>query len=199
MESIKAISPYPSPSPAASPRARIDYTIAGDVPLIKQPDKMSCWATAATILASWKDKKHYQIEEVMERAGPQYLEIFLAGQGLDASEKTSFLRAMGLRSEAPQSFTIEGWLSLLKIHGPVWVTTQLRREKPEEEKFSVHARILVGLYEEPQANELYARVVDPESGKQYDEKFSDFFRRYENIAREDLEMGTDFQPQVIHF
>jgi hypothetical protein len=79
------------------------------------------------------------------------------------------------------------------------VTTQLRRDKPEEEKFSVHARILIGMYEEAQGDTLYLKVIDPESGKQYDEKFADFFRRYENVAREDLEMGTDFQPQVIHY
>lgn len=151
------------------------------------------------MLASWKDGKQYQIQEVLKRAGPHYLEVFHAEQGLDASDKVRFLRAMGLRSEAPQSFTVEGWLSLLKNKGPLWVTTQLRRDKREEEKFSIHARILIGLYEEPGEDGLYARVIDPENGQQYNEKFVDFFRRYENVAREDLEMGTDFQPQVIHY
>jgi hypothetical protein len=189
----------PNPSPSVLSHVKIDYTIAGHIPLIKQPDKMSCWATVATMLASWRDRKQYQIKEVIERAGPQYLQIFVTEHGLDASEKSAFLRAMGLRSEAPQSFTTEGWLSLLKTHGPLWVTTQLRRDKPEEEKFSVHARVLIGMYEEAQGDELYLRVIDPESGKQYDEKLTDFLRRYENVAREDLEMDTDFQPQVIHF
>lgn len=186
-------------TPSPSPRVRIDYTIAGRVPILKQPDEMSCWATVATMLVSWRDNKQYQIEEVIDRAGPQYLQVFLSGQGLDPSKKSGFLSAIGLKSEAPQSFTVEGWLSLLKNHGPLWVTTQLRRDKPEEEKFSVHARILIGLYEDAQSYELYAKVIDPESGKQYDEKFTDFVRRYENVAREDLEMETDFQPQVIHF
>jgi hypothetical protein len=188
-----------NPSRTASSGSRIDFTVAGRLPLIKQPDKMSCWATVATMMASWRDKKQYQIEEVIERAGPQYLQIFITERGLDASEKVPFLRAMGLRSEAPQSFTVEGWLSLLQNYGPLWVTTQLRRENPEEEKFSVHATILIGMYEETKGNELYTRIIDPETGKQYNEKFIDFVRRYENIAREDIEMGTDFQPQVIHF
>src|SRR2546423_4886769 len=178
---------------------KINYTIPGKMQVLKQPNQMACWATVATMLASWKEGKPLEIEEVLKRADSKYLGYFQAGKGLEAKEKNVFLKAMGLRAEQPQNFTPKGWLDLLQSYGPLWVTSQLRRNKMEEERFSVHARILIGMYDDLQGSELYLRVVDPEAGKQYDEKFEDFFRRYENIARENLETDTEFQPQVIHF
>ena len=198
-QSPQAVSLVSGRLPQASPsqRAKINYTVPGAIPVMKQPNGMACWATAAAMLVSWRDKKTYEIEEVLQRAGKKYLDLFRAKQGLDAADKKPFLQAIGLRSENPQSFSERGWLSLLEEHGPLWVTTQLKRTQQEKEKFSVHARIMYGMYEDD--SNLYVKIIDPETGSQYDELLIDFVRRYENIAREDLDMNTEFQPQVIHF
>lgn len=119
--------------------------------------------------------------------------------GTRCREEAPFLKALGLRSEAPQTFTPKGWLSLLETYGPLWVTTQLKRERQSDEKFSVHARVVVGMYQRDEGGDFFFRVIDPEAGTRHDESLDDFIRRYENIAREDLTMGTEFQPQVIHF
>ena len=185
-----------NPPPAL---VKMDYTIPGRVPIIKQPNKMACWAAVATMLLSWRDSRQYEIEEALQKAGPGYVQTFRSRRGLDAEDKTPFLKALSLRAEAPQSFTPKGWLSLLESHGPLWTTTQVKRERESEEKFSVHARIIIGIYEGGEAGDIFFRIIDPESGTQYDESFIDFLRRYENIARDDLTMGTEFQPQVIHF
>src|SRR3954449_12424834 len=87
----------------------IDYAVPGVVPKLQQPSDNTCWATAATMLLSWKDQKSYPIKTSAEKAGAQYAKMFDDDQGLDRAKKPAFLRALGLKTEAPQNYTVEGW------------------------------------------------------------------------------------------
>src|SRR5690242_8255703 len=69
----------------------IDYAVPGTIVTLAQPSSNTCWATAATILVSWKEMRSIEISEVMERAGAMYRTKFDNNRGLSGSEKSAFL------------------------------------------------------------------------------------------------------------
>ena len=172
----------------------VDYTIFGNLPKLKQPTDNTCWATAATIMTSWKDKKNYSINELMGKAGKDFQDKFTADQGLGGDEKVFFLQALNLKAEAPQNYNVQGWLSLLKKYGPLWITTN----EGSDEDFAIHARILKGLSGDGSNDATFFTFVDPADGQEHSESFSTFIKKFEDIAKEDSK-SRDFRPQVVHY
>jgi hypothetical protein len=187
-------------SESRAPAPAIDFKVAGKVPAIKQPESMACWATAATIMISWKERKEYEIEEVVARAGKKYLAFYEANTGIDGEDKAEFLSALNLRAEAPQTFTVKGWLWLLQNYGPLWVTS----EDKQGSKFSVHARIVIAISGDGSIENTYLTIIDPQDGSEYRENIDEFTRKYENVGRTDLDIRKidpqkDLRPQMVHF
>lgn len=179
-----------SGQPADTP---VNFTVSGSVPKLKQPTSMTCWATAATIMRSWKDNVPYKIPDVMAKAGADYEQKFKNDQGMLGAEKSLFLQALVLKSEPPQSYTIAGWLALLKAHGPLWVTTD---EDPSK-RFSIHARILKGIQGDGSPDLTFMTLIDPATGTQTSESVAVFTKKFEDVAKAD--QATDLRPQVVHY
>lgn len=171
----------------------IEYTVPGIVEAIQQPSGMTCWATAATMMQSWRNDASYTIEAVMDSAGPAYRAKFDADDGLGAGEKPMFLRRLGLRSEVPMSYTIQGWERLLRQYGALWVTTA------EGANFSIHARIIAGIRGDETADGTTFSIVDPADGQRHTETITDFVRKFEDVARQDLGHRGELRPQVVHY
>jgi hypothetical protein len=162
------------------------YEVQGDIPVIRQPNGMACWATVGTMLMSWRDQQSYSIETAMEMAGEKYSEMFNNSQGLPADQHEDFASASGMTIEYPQCYTAEGIYDLLLDHGPVIVITD---EDPSE-YFAIHARIIKGIDGDSTNPDLM--IIDPGSGSEYTEKFEDFASKFEAV---------DGAPriQVMHF
>lgn len=165
----------------------------GFVPELKQPTSYSCWATVTTMLVSWRDKQSRSIKDVMASIGDEWLELFNASKkkGLPFNKHEQFLAAAGLVAETPQSFTVEGWENLLRIYGPLWVSSD--EQLGYGTRF--HARLVVGIHGDgtPEGTDL--TIIDPGSGKRFKEKFSHFVKKYEELVHE---TGLT-PPQIIHF
>lgn len=134
-----------------------NYDVPGEVQWLAQTTN-TCWAASATMMISWRDHKKYSITEVMDKAGPRWREKFDKNETLNGgAEKLDFLASLRLHGEAePVNYPIEGLLSLLQCHGPIWVTFS------GNEKNSTHARVVTG---------LRGRVdTKPNSSYSYDEK-----------------------------
>lgn len=170
-------------------------SVQGLVPPIRQPSGMTCWATVSTRMVSWQESVSLPIEEVMDRAGSEYRAKFDADQGLPGNEKNQFLAALGLRAEPPMSYSVDGLRSLLAGHGPLWVTTD---EDPSED-FAIHARIITGMSGNGNPDDTSLRIVDPATGSEGVESFSEFMRKFEDVAIGDMADGGDFRVQVVHF
>lgn len=167
-----------------------DYTVPGLVPIIAQPSNMTCWATVATMMMSWRDNMSYSIETAMDDAGAAYRAKFDNDQGLLGSEKPMFLAAMGLKGEAPMSYTVSGILTLLEMYGPLWATT----DEDQTETFAIHARIITGMFGDGTIDGTSLRINDPDGGRQYIESFRTFANKFEEVA------GTgDLRVQIVHF
>lgn len=174
--------------------APVSYRVSGIVPPLRQPTGMTCWATVTTMMASWRQNQSMTIATAIGSIGSQYLAKFQANQGLGHDEKAPFLVAAGLVAEPPMSYSIEGWLQLLRTYGPLWVTTD---EDPSA-KFAIHARIMVGIEGDGTPQGTSFRIVDPATGTEYSEDVPTFVRKFEEEA---LRSGSNdpLRIQVVHW
>ncbi len=155
-----------------------NYTVPGIVPIIAQPSSMTCWATVATMMISWKDKKSYTIEAAMDKAGAKYRAMFDANQGLPAEEHGDFAKACKMTGEPPMCYTVNGMRELLELHGPLIVIAD---EAPGD-LWAIHARVVRGIYGDGTVDGTSLRINDPAGGHQYTESFRAFSKKYEEVA-----------------
>ena len=167
-----------------------DYKVPGIVPAIAQPSSMTCWATVATMMVSWRDKASYRIQDVMDIAGQTYRNKFDNNQGLAGSEKDAFLASLGMIGEPPMSYTVDGLKALLETYGPLWVTT----DEQSGAGFSIHARIITGMFGNGTVDGTLLRVNDPAGGRKYTETFRTFLQKFEEVAA-----AGALRVQVVHF
>lgn len=173
--------------------APVNENVTGTVPPLKQPKTNACWATVATMMHSWKKNQSVTIETALSEFGATYLAIYNNDTGLAAADKPGFLAAAGFKAEAPQNYTTQGWASLIKRYGPLWVTTA------EGAKFSIHARVMTAIFGDGTAGGTTVVIVDPADGQVHTEKLSVFDQKFEQVAKQDLGNGGDLRPQVVHY
>src|SRR6266704_4526648 len=99
-----------------------NYAVPGTVPVLAQPTNETCWATAATMLFSWRDNQSYTFEHAMDMISPYYRARLDNNKPLLDGEEADFLAVSGLIGEPPANYTIDGILRLLQNYGPLWVT-----------------------------------------------------------------------------
>jgi hypothetical protein len=178
-------------------KKRIDLQIEGRLLPLKQPENSNlCWAFVATILFNWKKNRSASVEEVMTVAGQEFLDLFTSNQGLKGQDKSRFLQALGLVSEPPMSFSVQGFEQLLQAHGPLWITTD---EDPSE-NFSVHARVLIGLRGDGTPENTTAIFLDTDPrAEDRPESVADLQAKMTELAIGDSSGGGAFRAQVVHF
>jgi hypothetical protein len=178
----------------------MSYRVPGIVVPVRQPSSMTCWATVTTMMLSWREQASLTIERALDRIGQVYVDKFHNNQGLAADEKGPFLAAVGLQAEPAQSYSLEGWLQLLKTYGPLWVTTD---ESQTDGRFAIHARILVGMSGDGTPNGTQLVIVDPAIGAEIIEDFSTFITKFEREIYEIIKRNPkDTSPlriQVVHW
>lgn len=131
---------------------------------IKQDKTMACWAAVATMMLSWKKQKQYaSIEEALQQeAGEEYVKIYQGNEGLKSKDKPALLAKLGINAQfIPVKFSVEEYVQFLKVHGPVWITTDADHD-PVNGQFSPHARLLVGIEGSPIPTNLLFLDPNPE-------------------------------------
>jgi peptidoglycan hydrolase-like protein with peptidoglycan-binding domain len=162
------------------------YVVPEEIPVIAQPTELTCWAAVLTMMKSWYDGLDYSIESCLDTIGYKYQQKFQNNQPLYGNERQQFLQDTGLRTDAPQNYTPEAILRLLESCGPIWVTTQENRpEEIPDKPFSLHARIVYGLYGDGTLSGTTVRIIDPIGGITYHENFERFMTNREDVARLD--------------
>ena len=175
----------------------VDYQVPDPIPVIEQPTSLTCWAAAAAMMQSWKDKTSYPIKAALDKSGDAAWSVkFAANQPMRGNEKPSFLQALKLRSEPPVNYSAEGLQAMLKNHGPLWVTVSTM---DPDDKFSTHARILYGITGDGTADGTFLQIIDPDGGRRYSEALGTFTRKFEEIARVANGDNGELRPQIVHF
>jgi len=181
--------------------AQVNFSVPGTVPNLQQPTRNTCWATAATILVSWKTNSSLSIQTVMQRADTNsssafgFANKFSNDQGLSGSLKPDFLKALGLKAEPPMNPTIAGWQNLLRNNGPLWVTTN----EGTRQNFAIHARIMTAIAGDGSADGTFVTFIDPADGQVHSESMTTFVNKLEQVAQADLGNGAELRPQIVHF
>jgi len=109
-----------SPAPKAAWRGRarpfdaISYRVPGLIPPLRQPTLNTCWATATTMLVSWKEQKSFDIRDVISRYGEPYLGYIGSDTALPATQNADFFGRIGMILEPPMNFSIDGWVQMLR-------------------------------------------------------------------------------------
>jgi N-acetylmuramoyl-L-alanine amidase len=135
-----------SASISASSRESID--IWHEVPLVPQLTGMSCWAAAAAMIVGWRDCIDIDPEEVARGTGRW--EAYR--DGLEPEDVDALAGAWGLRSEEPQSYTVDELRRLLERFGPLWVG---------ESSGGLHVVVVSGVYGDGTPGGTFVRVLDP--------------------------------------
>lgn len=172
--------------------ATTSYRVPGIVPPIRQPTSNSCWATSTAIMVGWRDGQSVPIETVMSNLGQVWLDRFNANQPLWETDKAAFLAASGLQAEPPMSYSIDGWVQLLRVYGPLFVTTSEIAGHP----MWMHVRVMVGITTDGSVEGTTLQIVDPGPGSEYSEKLTDFQRKFE---AEPSVPNSPLVLQVVHW
>jgi len=145
---------------------------------LKQPKSMDCWATALTILYSWKNNDNtIKIEDVVRKYGNNYVILFQTNAGIRPAEEKELYRMAKLTVIQGANPTIATWYNLLKNHGPLSITVDA-----DPPYGTIHALVVNGIKGDGSAEKTFIDYVDPADGKQYNLKFSDFIKLYEGAA-----------------
>ena len=190
-----AAAPVPTPAPAAESLAArafdaIDYDVPGTVPVVNQPTPVTCWAASGTSLLSWKDGKAYTIDQMLTRAGSQFKKAFDTPRGMQGTaEMKAFAATLGMKSEAPQCYAVEGFHQLLRAYGPIWVMEDM--DAPSNR--NVHAVVATGIHGDGTVSGTRVTIVDPLRPATYSLPFDQFGQQMETPDM--VNLGV----QVFHF
>lgn len=168
---------------------------SGLVPTLKQENELACWATAATMMVSWKKNQSMTVPAVLALAGPEYVQKFNNKQSLHSGEKAAFISALGMVGEPPASYTLQTYIDWVNTYGPLWVTTD---SSLSTGAFSPHARILTKITGTGTADGkgTYFTFNDPATGTEVKESFANFLSAYEQMVTDNP--GNLF-IQIVHF
>ena len=178
-----------------SAKTSILAKVSPAVPIIKQkPNTPTCWAAAASMMASWKADKLLTTEEALKPAGDKYVTMYTNNQSLLAQDKDDFIKAMTMMSEAPASYPPSTFVKWMKTYGPLWVTTDAEPGKD----FSPHAKILIQIDGDGNDNGLNTTFtwINPLNGETPKQSFKDFLVGYEEMVTDNS--GALF-TQIVHY
>ncbi|RYG54665.1 MAG: hypothetical protein EOO01_00855 [Chitinophagaceae bacterium] len=165
-----------------------DFTIYYPaVQKIKQPDGMSCWAAALTMLYSYKwSRMNLDIAATLKPLGDIYVTIFQNGSGIKPAQEAALYRAAGLTVIQGQNPTIAYWKDLLQRRGPLSITVDA-----DPGKGFIHALVITGLKGDGSPGKTEVTYIDPASGVEESKPFTEFIKLYEGAANWPL--------QIIHW
>lgn len=115
--------------------------VPGIVPALKQSKNFDCWAVVTTILISWREQISYDVHNIMERLGSEYLKMYEGDTGLPTNKVNDWILTSGLVKEEPQCYSQSKVRDILKEFGPVVFTTA----RDENGLHLMHARIITGM------------------------------------------------------
>ncbi|WP_225032065.1 papain-like cysteine protease family protein [Paraburkholderia sp. XV] len=170
----------------------LPFQVEGTIEVLAQPSSLTCWATAYTMMKSWKDQASYDIPTALGQVGQQYVDLFNANKALPADQFGPFLSNARLSHLAPVNLSVDGWLHQLQSHGLTWVGT-MNSVNPGA---GLHSRIVQGMSGDGSAAGTNMLMIDPAGGQTYEEALTVFIQKYETAYKNS---GDDQYIQIRFF
>ncbi|MBK6999153.1 MAG: hypothetical protein IPH35_03995 [Rhodoferax sp.] len=169
-----------------------------DIYPVKQSSSNRCWVAAIAMMTSWRLSQEIDENEAVKSLGLQFLSLYERDAPLPNSYKLTLLLSANLKYAAPQSYSENGLVSLLKDFGPVWFTI--------DNQFGRHATVLTGVFLDRKSNNYWVSYLDPSDGLLKADTYVSYMQRYEAPAfranEEGIEVAMtaqDLDIQVIHW
>jgi hypothetical protein len=157
MQTVEDLSTLPKTGYAAVVAERIaeateqagpqSFSVVYDVPLVPQQTGMSCWAAGAAMIVAWRDK--VSVDPAQIAAADGYWAQYRDGL---APEDTKIFETWRLVPEAAQSYTVEGFRSLLETWGPLWTAAAVP---------GPHIRVVAGIEGDGTPTGTRLHILDP--------------------------------------
>lgn len=171
--------------------ANFDYNVAGIVPAIAQPSTLSCWATVATMMISWRQNQSMTIKDAIAGVGEPYLGYFVNNRVLPWAEHDAFARAAGMGLEAPMCYTVEGLKNLLvRTNSPLFVVIA----PAGNTSGTTHIVTVTGMAGDGTIGGTDIRFNDPDGGVKKVQTFEKFVKNYESAAGR-----PGLNAQIMHY
>jgi len=170
--------------------------VKGFIQNLLQANSNACWATAATIMMSWKKGTAQNVQDVLTLAGDPYVQLFAQSKALPSSMKDDFITKLGMVGEPPASYLLQKYIDWVNTYGPIWITTD---SSAQDGVFSPHARILVKITGTgtPDGIGTFFTFIDPATGTlSAPQPYNDFLKVYEQMVTDNP--GSLF-IQIVHF
>ena len=151
----------------------VDYTVPGIVPVITQPSPRTCWAAIMTTMISWRRGQAIAIRDALGEIGATWVNLFDNDSLLSLQSAPDLYRAAGLTTITSFNPTIEGWESLLRQYGPLYVDVGY------ETGNVTHAIIVTAIRGDGTAGGTQITYIDPTDGRTITSVFADFLKKYE--------------------
>ena len=98
----------------------LDYRVPNLPMPVKQPSTMVCWATVATMMASWRDQQTHTLPGYIGGLGEPWKTKLATTRASPRPEAPQLLATMGMQVETTQAnFTAERWERMLHDFGPL--------------------------------------------------------------------------------
>ena len=170
------------------------FDIRYNVELVPQMTNMSCWAAGFAMIVGWRERMSINPAEIA-RADGYWAQYNTAG--LDPQDRR-VMSTWGFVAENPQSYTIEGFVSLLRRYGPLWIATQ---------ELGPHIRVVTGIHGDGTPDGTILHINDPweqgmttftptNRGSQYTETYRQFEEKQHILAGR--EMSVEAPIYVAH-
>lgn len=157
----------------SGPLSGIDYTIPGAFEIIAQPSPNTCWAAVFTMMYCWRNARSTDIPSALASLGGSFLDMYKRDTALDSASAQSLYDTSGLVALNGFNPTVDGWSSLLRKYGPLYVDVGYRTGN------TTHAIIVTGMTGDGSPGGTSIVHVDPSGGGTVRMKFQDFLAKFE--------------------
>jgi GH24 family phage-related lysozyme (muramidase) len=151
----------------------VDYSIPGAFEIIAQPTPNTCWAAVFTMMYCWKNSRSTDIPSALATVGGSFLDMYKHDTPLDATIAQSLYDAAGLIPLTGFNPAIDGWLTLLKKYGPLYVDVGYKTGT------MTHAIIITGITGDGTSSGTSVVYIDPVGGSTITMKFQDFLAKFQ--------------------
>ena len=181
----------------------VPYRVPGLIEPLKQPSGMVCWATSYTMMVSWKRQQSIPIRAAVAELGDKWLGYYDTNAGTSPYDNIQFAHVSHLRHEPLASLSIDGWATLLRTYGLLWLSYGW--EVAGLNGLPIRGRhiiIIAGLSGDGSPNGTQVTYIDPGDGQFHNEPFMTFVADYERGFTLDPHMSDQQMAgfsQILHY
>ena len=164
------------------------------VPDLRQAGENTCWATAYTMMASWRQGRTLAVDEALRAVGDEWARLAREDRVLPWADVERFATAAGLHALPGLDYPIDRWQAFLEQLGPIWISLA---PDPGDTEGPMDSVVITAVRRDSDGDGDGGTIElsDPETGTRSLLPFDELSRRF----RERVVAAGIPYPQVFHW